>query len=115
MELRALIYQVAAGIPEVGPLTETLKWGEPSYLTEESGSGTTIRINRDKKREGGLGLYVNCQTSLLGEFRALYGDQLAFDGNRAILLDCRDRLAEEELRHCIALALTYHRRRKTGG
>ena len=28
---------------EAGPLTETLKWGEPAYLTEATGSGSTGR------------------------------------------------------------------------
>ena len=32
----------------------------------------------------------------------------AFSGNRAILLDPDRPLPEAELRHCIALALTYH-------
>ena len=112
LHLRAMIFQVAADLGDVGPLEETLKWGEPSYLTTESGSGTTIRINRDGKRAGGYALYVNCQTSLVEGFRQAYGDQLAFGGNRAVLLHVDEEVPEEILRHCIAMALTYHRDRK---
>ena len=41
LEARDLIFEIAAGIEGVGPLTETLKWGEPAYLTEATGSGST--------------------------------------------------------------------------
>ena len=112
LKMRGLIYQVAAEHAEIGKLQECLKWGEPSYLTSQSGSGTTIRINRDQKRPGGYALYVNCQTSLVEEFRNLYPDQLSFGGNRAVLFSSDDALPEEAVRHCIALALTYHSRKK---
>jgi hypothetical protein len=42
LALRELVFDVAATTPEVGRLTETLKWGQPSYLTAESGSGTLV-------------------------------------------------------------------------
>lgn len=41
LALRALVLDVAAKTEGVGPLTETLKWGQPSYLTDETKSGTT--------------------------------------------------------------------------
>ena len=109
--LRSMIFEVAEGIDEVGPLEECLKWGEPSYVTSESGSGTTLRINRDKKRAGGYAFYVNCQTSLIEEFRALYPD-LVFGGNRSVLFSADQELPDEAVRHCIALTLTYHSRKK---
>ena len=46
MKLREMMFEVAAATPGVGKLTETLKWGQPSYLTEETGSGSTVRIDR---------------------------------------------------------------------
>lgn len=52
LELRALVFEVAAVSDGVGRLTETLKWGQPSYLLEETKSGTTIRIDRLKKGDG---------------------------------------------------------------
>ena len=42
--IRALIFETAAALDGVGPITETLKWGEPAYLTERSRSGTTVRL-----------------------------------------------------------------------
>jgi hypothetical protein len=41
LRLRALIFDTATRLPEVGELEETLKWGEPSYLTKNK-SGTTL-------------------------------------------------------------------------
>ena len=111
MALRETMFEVAAATPGVGRLTETLKWGQPSYLTEETGAGSTVRL--DKLRSGdGYAVYFHCQSGLVGQFRELYADKLAFEGERAILLDGGARVPERELRHCIALALTHHLRKK---
>ena len=42
--LRQLILETAAITEGVGQLEETLKWGEPSYLTPTTKSGSTVRI-----------------------------------------------------------------------
>ncbi len=54
-------------------------------------------------------IYFNCNTSLVGTFRELYGDLFRFEGNRAIVFGAADPLPVNELKHCVALALTYHR------
>jgi Domain of unknown function (DU1801) len=112
--LRELVFETAARTPGVGPLTETLKWGQPSYLTEETGSGTTVRIDRLKAGDG-YAVYFHCQSGLIGQFRELYPDTFRYDGRRAIHFDAKDRLPVRELRHCIALALTHHLRKKAKG
>lgn len=113
LALRQLILETAAKTPGVGQLRETLKWGQPSYLTAESRSGSTIRIDRVKPEAGDdrerYALYVHCQTTLVSTFRQLYRGQLNFGGNRSILLEAGRPLPKAALRHCIALALTYHR------
>ncbi|MGJ5175560.1 DUF1801 domain-containing protein [Bradyrhizobium oligotrophicum] len=106
--LRRLILDTASTTTGVGALEETLKWGQPSYLTAETGSGSTIRIDRVKSEPGRYALYVHCQTDLIATFRELY-PELTYGGNRCILLDESTAPPEEALRHCIALALTYHR------
>ncbi|HEV8332542.1 MAG TPA: hypothetical protein VGQ22_14040 [Steroidobacteraceae bacterium] len=55
LALRHLIFEVARQTDGVGKLQETLKWGEPAYVTAESGSGSTIRINRHRKQDGQQG------------------------------------------------------------
>ena len=110
--LRRLILETARTTTGVGVLQETLKWGQPSYLTTETGSGSTIRIDRIKSEPDGYALYVHCQTDLIATFRELY-PELSYGGNRCILLDASADIPEDALRHCIALALTYHRRKRS--
>ena len=114
LALRQLIFDVAASTDGVGRLEETLKWGQPSYLTAETKAGSTVRIDGLKGVEGGYAIYFTCHTNLVETFQELYGDKFNFEGNRSIVLDSDDPLPAEELRHCIALALTYHsdKRRK---
>lgn len=106
--LRSLIFEVAANTPTAGKLEETLKWGEPSYLTSESKSGTTIRIDWKSKTPDQYAMYFNCKTTLVEDCRSLFGDTLSFGGNRAILFNVANPLPENEVRACIGMALTYH-------
>jgi uncharacterized protein DUF1801 len=112
--LRRLIFDTAKATSGVGTLQEALKWGQPSYLTAESKSGSTIRIDQVKAEAGRYAVYFHCQTDLVETFRELY-PELRYGGNRCILLDAGEKLPEAALRHCVALALTYHlRKRKVG-
>jgi hypothetical protein len=110
--VRFLIFETAAATPGVGEIEETLKWGEPAYLTR-SGSGSTIRLALDKD-SGAAAIHFICHTNLVDEFRRLYPDALRYAGNRSILLSEDNATDEAALRHCIALALTYHLRKKHG-
>jgi hypothetical protein len=109
--LRRLIFDTAKTTNGVGALQETLKWGQPSYLTTESRSGSTVRIDQVKAEAGRYAVYFHCQTDLVETFRELYPD-LRYGGNRCIILDAGEKLPEKALRHCVALALTYHARKR---
>src|SRR5690242_9956117 len=111
LALRALVFDTAATTEGVGRLTETVKWGQPSYLTAESGSGTTVRIDRLKAGDG-YAVYFHCQSGLVAQFRQLYPDTFTYEGERAIRFGRTDRLPVRPLKHCIALALTHHLRKK---
>jgi len=113
LALRRLIFDTAKSTKGVGALEEALKWGQPSYLTPESKSGSIVRIDQLKTEAGGYAVYFHCQTDLVETFRELY-PELRYGGNRSILLDAGEKLPEVALRHCIALALTYHARKKAG-
>jgi len=103
--LRQTILDVAAATPGVGALEETLKWGEPAYLTP-SGAGSTIRLGWKAKMPDEVAIYFICTTDLLGRFRELYPNEFRFGGNRALLFDLGAPVPDAPLRHCIALALT---------
>jgi hypothetical protein len=107
LALRRLILDTAKATKGVGLVEETLKWGQPSYLTPETRSGSTIRIDQVKAEPGQYAVYFHCQTNLVETFRELY-PELRYGGNRCIILDAEDKVPEAELRHCVALALTYH-------
>ena len=110
--LRQMIFDVAKKTPWVGRLEEALRWGQPSYLTPETGSGNTIRIDHIKNEPDKYAMYFICTSGLIEEFKELYKDDMKFVGNRSIVFDVEDRLPEAALRHCISLALTYHSRKK---
>jgi hypothetical protein len=91
--LRRLILDTAKATKGVGRIEEALKWGQPSYLTAETGSGSTIRIDRVKSAANQVAVFFHCQTDLVDTFRELY-PKLSYSGNRAILLDARAKLPE---------------------
>ena len=107
LALRRLIFDTARSTPGVGALQEALKWGQPSYLTTETKSGSTVRIDQVKSTANQYAIYFHCQTDLVETFRELY-PELSYGGNRSILLNASDEISEPALRHCVALALTYH-------
>ena len=103
-DLRALVFETADG-----PLTESLKWGQPAYRRPKG--GTTVRIDAVKGSASEYALYVHCQTSLAATFRDLYGDVLRIESDRAVLMSVEAPPPREALAHCIALALAYSGRR----
>ena len=111
LEVRDLIFETAADIEGIGPLTETLKWGEPAYLTEATGSGSTVRLGWFRSSERECAVLFNCRTTLVDDFRSQFPGVFAYEKNRAILLDARKRLPSAPLSACLGMALTYHRDR----
>lgn len=110
LQIRDLVFAVAAETEGVGPLTEALRWGEAAYLTEVSGSGTTVRLGVAKSALGKCAVFFNCRTTLVETFRAHFADHFTFEGNRALVIPGTGHLPEEPLALCLRAALTYHRR-----
>ncbi|EIO3984787.1 DUF1801 domain-containing protein [Vibrio vulnificus] len=106
-ELRNLVFKVASEL-ELGEVDETLKWGEPSYSVK---TGSPLRMDWKLKSPNNYYLFFNCQTKLVDTFRELYGDELVFQGNRAIVLSLSKPLPETVIKSCLELALTYHQRK----
>lgn len=102
MAVRQRIFALAHE-EDVGTLTETLKWGQPSYLTEETKAGSTIRLGL---HDGAPAAFFTCSSSLVDGFRADFPEALTYHGNRAVTLK---EPFPAELDICLARALTYHR------
>ena len=109
LALRARIFSVAARTEGVGRLEETLKWGEPAYLTSETRSGTTVRLGYKAAQPDVYRMYVPCSTTLVDEYRARFAGELTFEGDRAVLLPLEGPLPRGPVDACIAAALTYKR------
>ncbi len=104
-QLRALVLEVAEEVEQITALEETLKWGEPSYLTKK---GSTLRMDWKPKTPDQYAMYFKCTSQLVPSFRKVYKDTFTFEGNRAIVFKLDEELPEAELKQCIKTTLTYH-------
>ncbi len=104
--LRDLVFEVAMDTPEAGEVEETLKWGQPSFVTPKTKSGSTLRIGVTKA--GDTGLYAHCGTSIIRDYAATFPGDDRIDGNRGVLFSTADDIAKDRLRHLIRHGLTYH-------
>lgn len=106
LTLRKLIIEAANEIDTITNLEETLKWGEPSYLTK---NGSTIRIDWKKNRPDQYAIYFKCTSKLVPTFKMVYSDLFKYEGSRAIIFQMNSKLPEAELKNCIKAGLTYHK------
>ena len=105
---REFICQVAAGHPGIGPLAESMKWGEPSFTPQARRVGSSVRL---AAREGGrVAFLFICHTGLVEAFRGMYPG-LSYERNRAVVIDAR-LPPPEALSHCVLMALTYFLRQR---
>lgn len=106
LALRVLIFKTAARLPEVGPIKEALRWGQPSYLTPQTKSGSTLRLGVHK--QGKFALFAHCQTDIISSFANTFPGQDRIEGTRAILFDDIGQI--DPARHGLLIrhALTYH-------
>lgn len=110
--LRNLILETASKIEIVGEIEETLKWGEPSYLTPKSKTGSTIRIAWKEAKKDQYSIFFKCTADLVPAMKERFPDGFTFGGNRSIDFKLNDKVPKKELKQCIALALTYHGNKK---
>lgn len=106
LTLRDLIFSVAEDTPEVGRIEETLKWGQPSYLTPETKAGSTLRIGMAKN--GGAALFAHCATNIISTYARTFPDTDLIEGNRAVIFARPDEIVPMRLRLLIYHGLTYH-------
>ncbi|MCB0746716.1 MAG: DUF1801 domain-containing protein [Ignavibacteriae bacterium] len=104
--LRKLIIDVANSDETITEIEETLKWGEPSYLTK---NGSTLRIDWKEKTPNQYAMYFKCTSKLVPTFKEVFGDLFTYENTRAILFDLDEEIPEDELKICISLTLNYHK------
>ncbi len=106
LALRDLIFEVAKETPQAGAIEETLKWGQPSYLTAQTKAGSTLRIGQAKG--GGVAIFAHCGTSIIRSYAEAFPNADEIEGNRAVIFKSRADIAPDRLRHLIRHGLTYH-------
>lgn len=106
LTLRDLIFDVAEDTSEAGQIEETLKWGQPSYLTPETKSGSTLRIGLAKG--GGVAIFAHCATTIISTYAQTFADADQIEGNRAVIFQNADDIVKDRLRILIRHGLTYH-------
>ncbi|MDJ1007561.1 MAG: DUF1801 domain-containing protein [Paracoccaceae bacterium] len=106
LAVRALVFEVAAETEGVGAIEETLKWGQPAYLTRKTGAGSTLRL-------GAAAVFVHCQTTILSDVARAFPEAFAYEDNRAARFDPAAP-PKVPLRALIRTALTYHLAKRRG-
>ena len=103
--LRELVIETARETKGVTKLEETLKWGEPSFVTK---NGSTLRMDWKEKSPDQYAMYFQCTSRLVDTFRLVFNDTFQYEGKRAIVFNLNQKVPEMELKACIKAALTYH-------
>jgi len=104
--LRELVIETAAETNGIDELEETLKWGEPSFITN---IGSTLRMDWKEKTPNQYAMYFKCTSRLVETFKVEFDDQFQYEGNRAIVFQLDQKIPVPELKECIKAALTYHK------
>ena len=106
LNLRELVFDVADETPEIGPVEEVLRWGQPSYITPSKKAASTLRLSVPKN--GTFAIFAHCQSSVISDYVSLFPDQDRIDGNRAVLFDDVSQIDPKRHGLLIKSALTYH-------
>lgn len=109
MQVRKLMLAAAKNTTGLKNTTETLKWGEPSYLAK---GGSTVRMKWSDKSPDNFYVYFNCQSIMVETIKELYVDEFDYDGNRAISFPINNPIPKDALLHCFAMAMEYHKLKK---
>ena len=104
--LRELVIETAEETTGVSSLEETLKWGEPSFVTKD---GSTLRMDWKPKTPDQYAMYFQCTSRLVDTFRLVFNHKFQYEGKRAIVFRLNQKIPAEELKECIKASLTYHK------
>ncbi len=109
------VFLDAARAADVGPLAESLKWGQPAWRPVTPRMGSTLRMDWDAGQPGQLALFVDCKTDLAARMRDLYPDLPGNDGQRRIGFDLEAPLPEQAIAHLATMTFGYHRAKRQRG
>lgn len=105
-QLRELVIETAKETEGISNLEETLKWGEPSFISK---NGSTLRMDWKEKYPNQYAMYFQCSSRLVDTFRLVFGNIFQYEGKRAIIFQLNQEIPVEELKKCIKATLLYHK------
>ena len=97
---------------DIGPLDETLKWGQLSWRPIKPKTGSTLRVNWSTTSPTELAVFVDCKTDLAARMQTLYPNLPSNDGRRRIALDLNAPFPETALAHLAEMTFRYHLTRR---
>lgn len=104
--LKELVIATAKETEGLDELEITLKWGEPSFISEY---GSTIRMDWKARTPNQYVLYFQCTSRLVDTFRLVFGSKFQYEGKRALIFQMDQKIPNAELKACIKAALRYHK------
>ena len=113
LDLREAVLVSADQALGAGAVTETLKWKQPAYLPVRPNTGTTVRLDARRDDAEAYSLYFHCQSRLADAFRDRYAGVFRYEGDRAFIFRLGEPVPWAELGHCVGVALTWHRRKRS--
>ena len=111
--LRTIVHDVAAAA-DVGPLEESLKWGQPAWRPKRPRIGSTLRVDWAPSAPDLLMVYVDCKTDLAAQMDTRFPGEFRNDGRRALGFELNQPLNEDAVWQLAHLTLTYHRAKRAG-
>lgn len=108
LTIRTTCWQVAEAA-QTGPLSESLKWGQPAWRPIRPRTGSTLRLSWNAATPDRLDLFVDCKTDLAARITERFPDAFDSDERRRLSVATDRALPMEALRHLAQLTFTYHR------
>ena len=105
LSMRGAFHDVAAAAG-IGPLEESLKWGQPAWRPSRARTGSTLRLNWSETTASMLLAYVDCKTDLATQMQIRF-PEIPSDGRRELRFSL-DRDDDDAIWQLAHLTFTYH-------
>ncbi|MEL7131767.1 MAG: hypothetical protein AAGK77_05070 [Pseudomonadota bacterium] len=111
LSVRGIVHDVTAHA-DIGPLDESLKWGQPAWRPKRTRIGSTLRVDWSPSAPDRLLAFVDCKTDLAVQMDARYPGQFHNDGRRTLGFAMGEAFDEDAIWTLAHLTLTYHRAKR---
>lgn len=108
LAIRTLCWRVAEAA-ETGPLSESLKWGQPAWRPQKPRIGSTLRLSWRADAPDHLDLFVDCKTDIAARVTNAFPQAFDSDARRRLTIATGVPMPSDALWHLARTTLTYHR------